>query len=91
VALSLGVMRIIGSAAISVIVIGLFVYDLLPLCCIDQLQPAKSDPGIHFHLRRPYSGRPSSSMRFSDATAMATSVVCRRAVRERSASPITRL
>src|SRR5580704_15634466 len=41
--------------------------------------------------RRTYSGRPSSSMRFSDATAMATSVVCRPSVRERSASPITRL
>src|SRR6202043_619225 len=39
--------------------------------------------------RRTYSGRPSSSMRFSDATAMATSVVCRPSVRERSASPIT--
>jgi hypothetical protein len=33
----------------------------------------------------------SSSMRFSEATAMATSVVCRPLVRERSASPITRL
>src|SRR5271169_3525437 len=51
----------------------------------------KSAPRIHFHVRRTYSGRPSSSMRFSDATAMATSVVCRPSVRERSASPITRL
>ena len=41
--------------------------------------------------RRTYSGRPSSSMRFSEAIAMATSVVCRRLVRERSASSITRL
>ncbi len=52
---------------------------------------AKSAPRIHIHVRRTYSGRPSSSMRFSEATAMATSVVCRPSVRERSASPITRL
>src|SRR6202040_2639466 len=52
---------------------------------------AKSARRIHFHVRRTYSGRPSSSMRFSEATAMATSVVCRPSVRERSASPITRL
>jgi hypothetical protein len=51
----------------------------------------KSAPRIDFHVRRTYSGRPSSSMRFSDATAMATSVVCRPPVRERSASLITRL
>jgi hypothetical protein len=37
---------------------------------------------IHFHLRRTYFGRPSSSMRFSEATAMTTSVVCRPSVRE---------
>jgi len=43
------------------------------------------------YVRRTYSGRPSSSMRFSEAAAMATSVVCRPPVRERSASPITRL
>ena len=52
-----------------------------------RIQP----PASHFHVRRTYSGRPSSSMRFSEATAMATSVVCRPSVRERSASPITRL
>jgi len=52
---------------------------------------AKSAPRMHFHERRTYSGRPSSSMWFSEATAMATSVVCRPSVRERSASPITRL
>jgi predicted N-acetyltransferase YhbS len=46
---------------------------------------------IRYHVRRTYSGRPSSSIRFSDATAMATSVVSRPSVRERSASPITRL
>jgi iron complex transport system substrate-binding protein len=43
------------------------------------------------YVRRTYSGRPSSSMRFSEAAAMATSVVCRPPVRECSASPITRL
>ncbi|SRR6266446_6294065 len=43
------------------------------------------------YVRRTYSGRPSSIIRFSEATAMATSVVCRPSVRERSASPITRL
>jgi len=48
-------------------------------------------PRMHFHERRTYSGRPSFSMRFSEATAMATSIVCRPSVRERSASPITRL
>src|SRR6266404_4336812 len=41
--------------------------------------------------RRTYSGRPSSSMRLSEAIAMATSVVCRPSVRERSASPTNRL
>ncbi len=44
-----------------------------------------------FHAVRTYSGRPRSSMRFSTPTAMATSVARRRSVRERSASPITRL
>jgi hypothetical protein len=48
-------------------------------------------PAATIYVRRTYSGRPSSSMRFSEATAMATSVVCRPPVRERSASPITRL
>ncbi len=52
---------------------------------------AKSAPCICIYERRRYSGRPSSSMRFSEATAMATSVVCRPLVRECSASPITRL
>jgi hypothetical protein len=36
-------------------------------------------------------GRPSSSMRFKALTAIAISVARRRSVRERSASPITRL
>jgi glutathione S-transferase len=52
---------------------------------------AQSAPCICIYERRTYSGRPSSSMRFSEATAIATSVVCRPLVRERSASPITRL
>jgi hypothetical protein len=52
---------------------------------------AKSARRMHFHERRTYSGRPSFNMRFSEATAMATSIVCRPSVRERSASPITRL
>jgi hypothetical protein len=50
------------------------------LCCTN-LQPGEVSPGIRFHVRRTYSGRPSSSMRFSDATAIATSVVCRPSVR----------
>jgi hypothetical protein len=52
---------------------------------------AKSALHIDIYLRRTYSGRPSFSIRLSDATAMATSVVCRPSVRERSVSPITRL
>jgi glycosyltransferase involved in cell wall biosynthesis len=52
---------------------------------------AQSAPRSDTYVRRTYSGRPSSSMRFSEAAAMATSVVCRPPVRERSASPITRL
>jgi multidrug efflux pump subunit AcrA (membrane-fusion protein) len=36
---------------------------------------AKSALRVHVHVRRMYSGRPSSSMRFSDATAIATSAV----------------
>jgi len=52
---------------------------------------AQSAPRSDIYGRRTYSGRPSSSMRFSVAMAMATSVICRPSVRERSASPITRL
>jgi hypothetical protein len=44
---------------------------------------AKSALRIDIYLRRTYSGRPSFSIRLSDATAMATSVVCRPSVRER--------
>src|ERR1700730_4899469 len=52
---------------------------------------AQSASRSDIYVRRTYSGRPSSIMRFSEAAAMATSVVCRPPVRERSASPITRL
>jgi len=65
-------------------------FDDVALCCTDQ-QPGAVSPRSDVYVRRTYSGRPSSSMRFSEATAMATSVVCRPPVRERSASPITRL
>lgn len=41
--------------------------------------------------RRTYSGRPSSSIRFSASTAMPISVARRRSVRDRRPSPITRL
>ena len=41
--------------------------------------------------RRTYSGRPSSSIRFSALTAIATSVARRRAVRDRRPLPMTRL
>ena len=68
-----------------------FSLDRPALCCTDQQRGRNQLPGSTFHVRRTYSGRPSSSIRFSDATAMATSVVCRPWVRERSASPITRL
>src|SRR3954451_10325366 len=39
---------------------------------------------------RTYFGRPSSSIRFSTSTAMATSLACRPSVCERSPSPMTR-
>src|SRR5258708_7408649 len=64
---------------------------MVALCCTDQQLGEVSPPAPTVHMRRTYSGRPSSSMRFSDATVMATSVVWRPPVRERSASPITRL
>jgi len=41
--------------------------------------------------RRTYSGRPSSSIRFSAPAAIATSVARRRSVRNRRPSPMTRL
>src|ERR1700745_4145675 len=36
---------------------------------------AQSGPRSDIYVRRTYSGRPSSSIRFSEATAMATSVI----------------
>ncbi len=45
----------------------------------------------HRYGRRTYSGRPSSSIRFSALTAIATSVARRRSVRDRRPSPMTRL
>jgi hypothetical protein len=44
-------------------------------------------PAATIYVRRTYSGRPRCGL--AKATAMATSVVCRSLVRERSASPIT--
>jgi hypothetical protein len=46
---------------------------------------------VRAHATRMHSGRPSSSIRFRVRTATVTSVAWRRSVRERSASPITRL
>jgi hypothetical protein len=63
-----------------------------PLRFVAQINSrAHPAPRSDIYVRRTYSGRPSSSIRFSEPTAMATSVVCRPPVRERSASPITRL
>ena len=66
-------------------------YDLTSRFVARINSRARSAPRSDIYVRRTYSGRPSSSMRFSEAAAMATSVVCRPPVRERSASPITRL
>jgi hypothetical protein len=46
---------------------------------------------LHCYGRRTYSGRPSSSIRFSALTAISTSVARRRSVHDRSPSPMTRL
>ena len=43
----------------------------------------------HHYGRRTYSGRPSSTIRFSTFTAIAISVTRRRSVRDRSPSPTT--
>ena len=61
--------------------------DVARIGGVDALSPTRV-PG---HAMRTYSGRPSSSMRFSTSTAMATSVACRPSVCERSPSPMTRL
>src|SRR5919112_7757 len=51
---------------------------------------ALSPTRVQDHAMRTYSGRPSSSMRFSTSAAMATSVACRLSVWKRSPSPMTR-
>jgi hypothetical protein len=74
----LGSWRISGNAATE---IGLPSYKRIvspdevgrtTLCCTDQ-QPGAVSPRSDIYGRRTYSGRPSSSMRFSVAMAMATS------------------
>jgi hypothetical protein len=60
-----------------------------PLCCTDQ-QPGEVSPP---HLRSSEANvlrPPQLQLRFNDAIAMATSVICRPSVRDRSASSITR-
>jgi hypothetical protein len=64
------------------------------LCCMDRPAGAcasSTSPLAFYYARRTYSGRPSSSIRFSACTAMATSVARRRSVRKRSPAPMTRL
>src|SRR4051812_46912756 len=51
---------------------------------------ALSPTRVPDHATRTYSGRPSSSIRFSTLAAIATSLACRPSVCERSPSPITR-
>ena len=51
---------------------------------------ALSPTRVPGHAMRTYSGRPSSSIRFSTSAAMATSVACRPSVWKRSPSPMTR-
>src|SRR6478609_10296065 len=60
------------------------------LCCTDGQCRCTEPRPCRGHTMRTYSGRPSSSMRFSTLTAMATSLACRPSVCERSLSPITR-
>src|SRR3954452_2598563 len=51
---------------------------------------APSPTRVPGYVMRTYSGRPSSSIRFSTSTARATSLACRPSVCERSPSPMTR-
>jgi len=63
-----------------------FRITLLHGSAVGRRQP----PASTFHVRRTYSGRPSSSMRFSEATAMATprsSAALRSAKRSASTDP----
>ena len=64
---------------------------LARLCCTDQRGGAVGERRGRDHASRTYSGRPSSSMRFSTLTAAATSVARRLSVRDRTAPPMTRL
>ncbi len=59
--------------------------------CTDQRSGCTVPNPALAHAMRTDSGRPSSSIRFRTWTAMATSVARRWSVRDRSASPITRL
>src|SRR3954464_4330286 len=51
---------------------------------------ALSPTRVPGYAMRTYSGRPSSSIRFSTSTAMATSLACRPSVWKRRPSPMTR-
>jgi hypothetical protein len=59
-------------------------------CCMDRRCGALSPTRVPGHAMRTYSGRPSSSIRFSTSAAMATSLACCPSVCERSPSPMTR-
>ena len=60
-------------------------------CCTDLgVHALRPRPIVAYAMRTDF-GRPHSSMRFRTLTAMATSVACRDTVRNRWASPITRL
>ena len=58
---------------------------------MDQRGRRNNPNPVWVQAMRTESGRPSASMRFRTLTAIATSVARRWSVRERSASPITRL
>jgi len=60
------------------------------LCCTDGRCGCTEPRPCRGHTMRTYSGRPSSSMRFSTPAATATSVACRPSVCERNPSPMTR-
>jgi hypothetical protein len=94
-AAKLEIRRTLGERGISVALIETYRLDasLTPHATLLHGSTAgrSQPPAATFYVRRTYTGRPSSIIWFSEATAMATSVVCRPSVRERSASPITRL
>jgi hypothetical protein len=60
-------------------------------CCMDRRSRRNNPNPVWFQAIRTESGHPNASMRFSTSTAIATSVARRWSVRERRASPITRL